>query len=100
MGMVFQNDALFPTVRSVNNVAFGLRMRGMDRGTIARKITDALAQVELVGYEDRRPGPALRRPAAACRLGPRHRHEPRVLLCDERSAALDKKLRQTMPVRN
>src|SRR5437879_13148603 len=56
MGMVFQNYALFPHRSVGENVAFGLRMRGMERTTIARKVTDALAQVELVGYEDRRPG--------------------------------------------
>ena len=54
MGMVFQNYALFPHRTVGENVAFGLRMRGK-RTTIARKVTDALAQVELVGYEDRRP---------------------------------------------
>src|SRR6187431_1024589 len=56
MGMVFQNYALFPHRTVGENVAFGLRMRGMERTTIARKVEDALAQVELVGYEDRRPG--------------------------------------------
>src|SRR5206468_1609776 len=56
MGMVFQNYALFPHRSVGENVAFGLRMRGMERTTIARKVADALAQVELVGYEDRRPG--------------------------------------------
>jgi putative spermidine/putrescine transport system ATP-binding protein len=55
MGMVFQNYALFPHRSVGENVAFGLRMRGMDRTTIARKVADALTQVELVGYEDRVP---------------------------------------------
>src|SRR6266536_304477 len=38
MGMVFQNYALFPHRSVGENVAFGLRMRGMDRATIARKV--------------------------------------------------------------
>src|SRR3981081_374544 len=96
MGMVFQNYALFPHRSVGENLAFGLRMRGMDRTTIARKVTDALAQVELVGYEDRRPG--------QLSGGQQHRGglarapviEPRVLLCDEPLGALDKKLRQSM----
>src|SRR3979409_1690190 len=62
MGMVFQNYALFPHRSVGENVGFGLRMRGMNRAAIARKVTDALAQVELVGYEDRRPAQLTRGP--------------------------------------
>jgi putative spermidine/putrescine transport system ATP-binding protein len=96
MGMVFQNYALFPHRSVGENVAFGLRMRGMDRGTIARKITDALAQVELVGYEDRRPGQLSGGQQQRVALARAIVIEPRVLLCDEPLGALDKKLRQTM----
>jgi putative spermidine/putrescine transport system ATP-binding protein len=96
MGMVFQNYALFPHRSVGENVAFGLRMRGMDRTTIARKVTDALAQVELVGYEDRRPGELSGGQQQRVALARAIVIEPRVLLCDEPLGALDKKLRQSM----
>jgi putative spermidine/putrescine transport system ATP-binding protein len=96
MGMVFQNYALFPHRSVGENVAFGLRMRGMDRTAIARKVTDALAQVELVGYEDRRPGELSGGQQQRVALARAIVIEPRVLLCDEPLGALDKKLRQSM----
>jgi len=96
MGMVFQNYALFPHRSVGENVAFGLRMRGMDRPTIARKVADALAQVELVGYEDRRPGQLSGGQQQRVALARAIVIEPRVLLCDEPLGALDKKLRQAM----
>ncbi len=96
MGMVFQSYALFPHRSVGENVAFGLRMRGMDRTTIARKVADALAQVELVGYEDRRPGQLSGGQQQRVALARAIVIEPRVLLCDEPLGALDKKLRQAM----
>ena len=96
MGMVFQNYALFPHRTVGENVAFGLRMRGMERTTIARKVSDALAQVELVGYEDRRPGQLSGGQQQRVALARAIVIEPRVLLCDEPLGALDKKLRQAM----
>jgi putative spermidine/putrescine transport system ATP-binding protein len=96
MGMVFQNYALFPHRSVGENVAFGLRMRGMDRATIARKVADALAQVELTGYEDRRPGQLSGGQQQRVALARAIVIEPRVLLCDEPLGALDKKLRQAM----
>jgi putative spermidine/putrescine transport system ATP-binding protein len=96
MGMVFQNYALFPHRTVGENVGFGLRMRGMDKATIARKVTDALAQVELVGYEGRRPGQLSGGQQQRVALARAIVIEPRVLLCDEPLGALDKKLRQSM----
>ena len=73
MGMVFQNYALFPHRTVGENVAFGLRMRGMERTTIARKVADALATGGTRRIRGSPSRPALRRPAAARRPGPRHR---------------------------
>jgi putative spermidine/putrescine transport system ATP-binding protein len=96
MGMVFQNYALFPHRSVGENVGFGLRMRGMDRATIARKVADALAQVELAGYQDRRPAELSGGQQQRVALARAIVIEPRVLLCDEPLGALDKKLRQAM----
>jgi putative spermidine/putrescine transport system ATP-binding protein len=96
MGMVFQNYALFPHRTVAENVAFGLRMRGIDKVTIASKVKAALAMVELAGLEDRRPGQLSGGQQQRVALARAIVIEPRVLLCDEPLGALDKKLRQQM----
>ncbi len=89
MGMVFQSYALFPHRSVGENVAFGLRMRGMDRTTIARKVADALAQVELVGYEDRRPGQLSGGQQQRVAIARALAMDPIAMLFDEPTSALD-----------
>jgi putative spermidine/putrescine transport system ATP-binding protein len=96
MAMVFQNYALFPHRTVAENVAFGLRMRKIDKVTIAKKVKAALAMVELSGMEDRRPAQLSGGQQQRVALARAIVIEPRVLLCDEPLGALDKKLRQQM----
>ena len=96
IGMVFQSYALFPHRTVAENVAFGPRMRGMDRGTIARKVKEALSMVALTGLEDRWPAQLSGGQQQRVALARAIVIEPRVLLCDEPLGALDRKLRQQM----
>ncbi|MDH2344450.1 ABC transporter ATP-binding protein [Bradyrhizobium sp. SSUT77] len=96
MGMVFQNYALFPHRTVAENVAFGLRMRGLDKASIATKVKAALAMVELSGLENRRPAQLSGGQQQRVALARAIVIAPRVLLCDEPLGALDKKLRQQM----
>jgi spermidine/putrescine transport system ATP-binding protein len=96
IGMVFQDYALFPHLSAGENIAFGLRERGVARGKILTRVHELLELVRLAGVERRFPsqlsGGQQQRVALARALA----YAPRVLLMDEPLGALDLKLRQAM----
>jgi spermidine/putrescine ABC transporter ATP-binding subunit len=96
IGMVFQSHALFPHMTIADNVAFGLKMRRIDRGERDNRVRAALAMVRLSDYGQRVPsqlsGGQQQRVALARALV----FQPDVLLLDEPFGALDRKLREDM----
>jgi len=95
---VFQHYALFPHMSVLDNVAFGLKMKGVDLSTRRARAGQMLEMVHLSDFADRMPsqlsGGQQQRVALARALAP----EPKVLLLDEPLSALDLKLRQAMRV--
>ncbi len=95
---VFQDYALFPHMTILDNVAYGLMVKGVDRPARHAKAEAALSLVALSGYGARRPGQMSGGQRQRVALARALVNEPKVLLLDEPLGALDLKLREQMQV--
>jgi spermidine/putrescine ABC transporter ATP-binding subunit len=96
IGIVFQSYSLFPHMRVADNVAYGLKRRGVSREERAERVREALELVDLTKFHHRLPselsGGQQQRVALARAIVIR----PKILLLDEPLSALDAKLRERM----
>jgi sn-glycerol 3-phosphate transport system ATP-binding protein len=98
IAMVFQNYALYPHMSVYDNMAYGLRMRGMAREAIKAKVDRAAAILQLEGLLERKPRQLSGGQRQRVAMGRAIVRDPKVFLFDEPLSNLDAKLRVQMRV--
>jgi multiple sugar transport system ATP-binding protein len=96
LSMVFQSYALYPHMSVRGNIAFGLKMAGLPRGEIDRKVDAAAATLNLTPYLDRKPRDLSGGQRQRVAIGRAIVREPKAFLFDEPLSNLDAALRVQM----
>ena len=96
LAMVFQSYALYPHMSVRRNIAFPLKMAGMDRAEIGRRVDNAAKVLNLTPYLDRRPGQLSGGQRQRVAIGRAIVREPAAFLFDEPLSNLDAALRVSM----
>jgi sn-glycerol 3-phosphate transport system ATP-binding protein len=96
IAMVFQNYALYPHMTVFQNMAYGLKIRGMAKADIRRRVDEAAAMLGLGALLDRRPAALSGGQRQRVAMGRAIVREPKLFLFDEPLSNLDAKLRVQM----
>ena len=96
VAMVFQNYALYPHMNVYNNLAYGLKNRGIDKKTIEQKVNDAAKLLQISEFLLRKPSMLSGGQRQRVAMGRAIVRNPKIFLFDEPLSNLDAKLRIQM----